>query len=118
MIYAMKSKRTGKTFNYTPATCPKHVMQTLGFTEEQTERMIRVRRILPFVESRTKPCIDARKLWDQIGRPKASSLIGSLGEHLEFFADSRKSPKCLSNRSRREEDHGLITSSAVIVQLT
>lgn len=67
----MKSKRTGKTFNHTPANCPKHVMQTLGFTEEQTERMIRVRRILPFVESRTEPCIDARKLWEKIGRPEA-----------------------------------------------
>lgn len=33
----MKSKRTGKSFNYNPATCPKHVMQTLGFTEEQTD---------------------------------------------------------------------------------
>ncbi|SDU39694.1 antA/AntB antirepressor family protein [Geopseudomonas guangdongensis] len=67
----MKIKRTGKSFNYTPADCPKHVMLTLGFTEEQTERMIRVRRILPFVESRTEPCIDARKLWEKIGRPEA-----------------------------------------------
>ena len=67
----MKSKRTGKTFNHTPANCPKHVMQTLGFTDEQAERMIRVRRILPFVESRTEPCIDARRLWEKIGRPEA-----------------------------------------------
>lgn len=65
----MKSKRTGKSFDHTPANCPKHVMQTLSFTEEQTERMIRVRRILPFVESRTEPCIDARKLWENIGKP-------------------------------------------------
>lgn len=66
----MKTKRTGRSFNYTPADCPKHVMLTLGFTEEQTERMTKVRRILPFVESRTAPCIDARKLWENIGRPE------------------------------------------------
>lgn len=65
----MKSKRTGKTFNHTPANCPKHVMQTLGFTEEQTERMIRVRRILPFVDESTAPSIDARQLWENIGNP-------------------------------------------------
>lgn len=72
----MKSKRTGKTFNYTPADCPKHVMLTLGFTEEQTTRMTKVRRILPFVESRTAPCIDARKLWENIGKPEGSSQTG------------------------------------------
>lgn len=66
----MKIKRTGKFFNYTPADCPKHVMLTLGFTEEQTERMAKVRRILPFVDSRTTPCIDARKLWECIGKPE------------------------------------------------
>lgn len=65
----MKIKRTGKSFNYTPADCPKHVMLTLGFTEEQTERMAKVRRILPFVEESTVPSIDARKLWENIGKP-------------------------------------------------
>ena len=67
--YTMKIKRTGKSFNYTPANCPKHLILTLGFTEEQTERMTKARRILPFVERRTTPCIDARKLWEQIGKP-------------------------------------------------
>lgn len=65
----MKTKRTGKSFNHTPADCPSHVMLTLGFNEEQAERMISIRRVLPFVESRTTPCIDARKLWECIGRP-------------------------------------------------
>lgn len=66
----MKIKRTGKSFNYTPADCPKHVMLALEFTEEQTSRMIKVRRILPFAKSRTAPCIDARKLWENIGKPE------------------------------------------------
>jgi phage anti-repressor protein len=62
-------KRTGNSLVQTVQTATTHRMVTLGFTPEQAARMIRVRRVLPLVEDRRAPCIDARKLWDKIGRP-------------------------------------------------
>ncbi|MEW9902942.1 antA/AntB antirepressor family protein [Pseudomonas putida] len=105
----MKSKRTGKSFNYTPADCPKHVMLTLGFTDEQAERMIRVRRILPFVESRTEPCIDARKLWDQIGRPESKFADwvarGASGVFRRFAKKSEVFEQSVTTRGRPRSDY-------------
>lgn len=65
-----KTKRTGISLRHTVADCPKSVYVTLGFTEEQASRMMAVRRILPIVDNRREPIIDARKLWDAIGRPE------------------------------------------------
>ncbi|WP_443191756.1 antA/AntB antirepressor family protein [Pseudomonas indica] len=120
----MKSKRTGKTFNYTPADCPKHVMLTLGFTEEQTTRMTKVRRILPFVESRTAPCIDARKLWENIGKPEgkfanwvtrgASAIFhrfGKNGEVLEHQTPTGKRPRTDYTLSRDCAAHLAMTAN-------
>lgn len=65
-----KTKRTGASLMHSAADCPKSVYVTLGFTEEQASRMMAVRRILPIVENRREPIIDARKLWEKIGRPE------------------------------------------------
>lgn len=65
-----KTKRTGVSLTHTAANCPKAVYLTLGFTEEQAKRMMVVRRILPFVDNRREPIIDARKLWEAIGCPE------------------------------------------------
>ncbi len=64
-----KSKRTGKSLAFTPNNCPKAELVTLGFTEEQAQRMMNTRRVLPIVENRKAPCMDARKLWERIGKP-------------------------------------------------
>lgn len=64
-----KTKRTGVSLKHTAADCPKAVYLALGFSEEQARRMMAVRRILPFVDNRRKPIIDARKLWTMIGEP-------------------------------------------------
>ena len=50
-------------------TAPTALMVTVGFTPEQAARIIQVRRVLPLVEDRKAPCIDARKLWERIGKP-------------------------------------------------
>lgn len=50
--------------------CPAALAQTLGFNPEQAQRMIRTRRVLPFSQDRTTPTIDARKLWERIGKPQ------------------------------------------------
>jgi anti-repressor protein len=44
-------------------------MLTLGLTPSQAERIIGVRRVLPLVDDRRAPCLDARKLWERIGKP-------------------------------------------------
>lgn len=64
-----KPKRTGKSLAFTPNNCPKAELVTLGFTEEQAQRMMNTRRVLPIVGNRKEPCIDARKLWERIGKP-------------------------------------------------
>ena len=64
-----KTKRTGASLMHTAADCPKSLYLTLGFTEEKASRMMAVRRILPIIENRREPIIDARKLWDKIGKP-------------------------------------------------
>ena len=64
-----KTKRTGKSLLETSNTVSTATMLTLGFSESQAKRMMRVRRTLPMMEDSKAPCIDARKLWEQIGKP-------------------------------------------------
>lgn len=63
------SKRTGRSLVYTINNAPSSVMVTLGFTPEQAERIKRVRRVLPLMDDCKSPSIDARKLWERIGKP-------------------------------------------------
>jgi anti-repressor protein len=62
-------KRTGTSLMQTVQTATTRRMVTVGFDPDQAARMIRVRRVLPLAEDRHTPCIDARKLWEKIGRP-------------------------------------------------
>ena len=64
-----KTKRTGKSLLETSNTASTATMLTLGFSESQAKRLMRVRRTLPMMEDSKAPCIDARKLWEQIGKP-------------------------------------------------
>lgn len=64
-----KTKRTGVSLVETINTASTKTMRTVGFTEEQAKRVISSRRVLPLVEDTKTPCIDARKLWEQIGKP-------------------------------------------------
>ncbi|MDZ7853496.1 MAG: hypothetical protein U5L98_12855 [Halomonas sp.] len=65
-----KLNRTGRSIPTDINHLPKCILtSSLGFTDEQTRRMMKTRRVLPIVEDRQKPCIDARKLWDKIGNP-------------------------------------------------
>lgn len=63
------TKRTGDSLRQTPNTASTATMLTLGFGEPQAARIIRVRRVLPFLEDSKTPLIDARKLWGKIGEP-------------------------------------------------
>jgi phage anti-repressor protein len=63
------TKRDGRSLLSTINTVPTSTMLTLGLTPSQAERIIRVRRVLPLVQDRSLPCLDARKLWQRIGKP-------------------------------------------------
>lgn len=65
-----KHTRTGSSLAFSPADCPASVMVQLGLSVEVAERIIRARRVLPFVEDRKQPVIDLRKLWERIGKPE------------------------------------------------
>lgn len=66
----MSNTRTGASVRHTPSNCPSRLAITCGFTDEQAQRMIRVRRVLRYSEDRTTPYLDARKLWGRIGKPQ------------------------------------------------
>lgn len=66
----MSTTRTGASVRRTVMDCPAALAQTLGLNEEQAQRMIRTRRVIPFSHDRTSPAIDARKLWERIGKPQ------------------------------------------------
>ncbi|VTU35786.1 Phage anti-repressor protein [Variovorax sp. PBS-H4] len=63
------STRDGRSLVSTVNTVPTSTMLTLGFIPSQAARIIRVRRVLPLVDDRRAPCLDARKLWERIGKP-------------------------------------------------
>lgn len=65
----MKIKRTGRSLVETINNASTKTMRTVGFTEAQAERVISTRRVLPLVEDTKQPCIDAKKLWEKIGKP-------------------------------------------------
>jgi anti-repressor protein len=64
-----KTKRTGRSLVETIDNASTKTMLTVGFTEAQAARVISTRRVLPLVEDAKQPCIDARKLWEKIGKP-------------------------------------------------
>ncbi|SHL94188.1 antA/AntB antirepressor family protein [Vreelandella subglaciescola] len=64
------AKRNGRSIVTDINHAPKKTLTlTLCFTQEQADRMMKVRRVLPIVEDRQEPQIDARKLWEKIGKP-------------------------------------------------
>lgn len=66
---AKKPTRSGKSLIQETSSCSRQIMLSLGFTQQQAARMIKIRHTLPYVENRTTPVIDARKLWELIGKP-------------------------------------------------
>ena len=65
----MSNKRTGASVRHTPSNCPSRIAIACGFTEEQSKRMIQIRRVLPFSEDIATPYLDARKLWLHLDKP-------------------------------------------------
>ena len=88
-----KTKRTGQSLLETINTASTATMLTLGFSESQAKRMMRVRRTLPMMEDSKAPCIDARKLWEHLGKPH---------KRFNMWADSYIKPILGSNSINAE----------------
>jgi len=106
------TKRTGDSLRETPNTASTATMLTLGFGEKQAARIIRTRKVLPLVEDPKAPQIDARKLWEKIGKPHgrfhdwASHYITPLLSRPEPFAEI--SPKVTQGTGGRpRQDYAL-----------
>lgn len=63
------TKRTGASLIQTVNTASTDTMLNLGLGEKEAARIIRTRRVLPLVDDPKALQIDARKLWEQIGKP-------------------------------------------------
>lgn len=100
------TKHTGASLMHTPMTCPAAVAVQIGFTEEQATRIVRTRQVLPYAENRTEPNLDARKLWERIGKPEgrfdkwtargAGSILGEFAQNggaLEILTPTGKRPR-------------------------
>ena len=94
------STRDGRSLINTVNTVPTSTMLTLGLSPSQAARIIRVRRILPLVDDRRAPCLDARKLWERIGKPHGrfrnwadayiKPLLGGSSANAEISAFEKK----------------------------
>lgn len=87
------TKRTGASLLQTINDATTSTILTLGFKPEQAARMLRVRRVLPLLEDTKTPQIDARKLWERIGKPQgrfrdwAANYVKPLLERPELSAE-------------------------------
>lgn len=61
--------RDGRSLLITYTSITFKQLRRFGLSVASAKRAMRVRRILPFMEDSTIPCIDARRLWSQLGKP-------------------------------------------------
>ena len=62
--------RTGRSVAFEdPNKIPTRALRDMGYPEEVVELITTVRRVLPVVVDPMVPQIDARKLWEHIGKP-------------------------------------------------
>lgn len=65
----MKQTRNGRSLLSTVNDVSTTKLLLVGFTREEASLILRVRRVLPYTQDSKSPSIDARKLWEKIGKP-------------------------------------------------
>lgn len=65
----MKQTRNGRSLLFTVNDVPTAKLLTVGFTKEEADTILKVRRVLPYEQDSKTPSVDARKLWEKIGKP-------------------------------------------------
>lgn len=64
-----KPVRNGRSLTLSHSNVPEKQLMDFGLSEEAAKRAIRVRKIIPYKEDPTDPCIDGKGLWSNIGKP-------------------------------------------------
>lgn len=90
-------KRDGRSVTHDLNRLPTKDIIAIGFTEEDAELILTCRRVLPVLEDSTTPQIDARKLWERIGKPHGQ---------FRFWADHYISPLIPNEEIRSLETVG------------
>lgn len=65
----MKQTRNGRSLLFTVNDVPTVKLLLVGFTKDEAETILKVRRVLPYEQDSKTPSVDARKLWEKIGKP-------------------------------------------------
>lgn len=65
----MRQKRNGRSLLSTVNNVSTTTLLLVGFTEDEAGIILKVRRVLPYEKDSKTPSIDARKLWEKIGKP-------------------------------------------------
>lgn len=63
------TSRDGRSVTYTLNHVPTKDLTAMGYDAQAAELILATRRVLPVVEDPSYPQIDARKLWERIGKP-------------------------------------------------
>ena len=64
-----KLARDGRSLAVRHSNVSHRQLVEFGLSEESARRAMLVRRVLPYMEDATIPCIDAERLWVRIGKP-------------------------------------------------
>jgi anti-repressor protein len=100
-----KQVRNGRSLTLSHDNITQRQLIEFGLSELAARRAVYVRRVLPYVEDPTIPCIDARGLWSRIGKPHKrftdwanyylKDLIDNpkLNAEISVFEDASKSGK-------------------------
>lgn len=65
----MKHPRNGRSLLFTVNDVPASKLLLVGFTKDEADTILKVRRVLPYEQDSKTPSVDARKLWENIGKP-------------------------------------------------
>jgi anti-repressor protein len=104
----MKQTRNGRSLLFTVNDVPTAKLLLVGFTADEAETILKARRVLPYEQDAKTPSVDARKLWEKIGKPHGSFkdwaafyIKPKLGQ--ESFAEI--SAKVTSTKGRPRTDY-------------
>lgn len=81
--------RNGRSLTISHFNVTFKQLRRFGLSEASAKRAMRVRRVLPYMEDPTIPCIDARKLWSKLGKPH-KRFTDWASYHLKGYIDNPK----------------------------
>jgi len=116
-----KLARNGRSIEQGVMQCSRDRMHLLGFDDESIDRMMRVRRALEYVDDETVPCLDARKLWERIGKPygRFNDWVSesAVNTFTAFTVKGQVEPFLEETKGRPRKDYRISRRVAVLVSM-